>query len=58
VDLALENFSNGRERYLDERKALFAAADRRFIFHRVYVPQDSLIGILEFHWDESGIAEA
>jgi hypothetical protein len=53
VDLALECFSNGRERYLDERKALLAAADKRFVLHWVYVPKESLLGILEVHWDVS-----
>ncbi|KAJ4305848.1 hypothetical protein N0V90_001380 [Kalmusia sp. IMI 367209] len=58
VDLALECFSNGRERYLDEWKALLAAADQRFVLHRVYVPKESLLGILEVHWDVSGTGEA
>jgi hypothetical protein len=53
VDLALECFSNGRERYLDEWKALLAAADKRFVLHRIYVPKNSLLGILEVHWDVS-----
>lgn len=57
VDLALECFSNGRERYSDEWKALLAAADKRFVLHKVYVPKDSLLGILEVHWDESGARE-
>jgi hypothetical protein len=51
VDLALECFSNGRERYLDEWKALLAAADERFILHKVFVPKDSLLGIIEVHWE-------
>jgi hypothetical protein len=50
VDLALECFSNGRERYLDEWKALLAAADERFVLHQVFVPKDSLLGIIEVHW--------
>ncbi|KAJ4371317.1 hypothetical protein N0V83_004534 [Neocucurbitaria cava] len=50
VDLALECFSNGRERYLDEWKALLAAADERFVLHKVFVPKDSLLGIIEVHW--------
>lgn len=53
MDLALACFSNGRERYLDEWKALLAAADERFVLHHVHVPNDSLLGILEVHWDES-----
>lgn len=58
VDLALECFFNGRERYLDEWKALLAAADKRFVLHRVHVPKDNLLGILEIHWDVSGAEEA
>jgi hypothetical protein len=50
VDLALEAFSNGRERYLDEWKALLAAADERFVLHKVFVPKDSLLGVIEVHW--------
>ncbi|KAH7076820.1 S-adenosyl-L-methionine-dependent methyltransferase [Paraphoma chrysanthemicola] len=50
VDLALECFSNGRERYLDEWKALLAGADERFVLHKVFVPGDSLLGIIEVHW--------
>ncbi|KAF1953529.1 S-adenosyl-L-methionine-dependent methyltransferase [Byssothecium circinans] len=50
VDLALECFSNGRERYLEEWKALLAAADERFVLHKVFVPKDSLLGIIEVHW--------
>ncbi|KAF7958453.1 hypothetical protein EAE96_002001 [Botrytis aclada] len=53
VDLALECFSNGRKRYIDEWKALFAMADKRFVLHQVYVPKDNLLGILEVHWNES-----
>ena len=51
VDLALEAFSNGRERYLDEWKALLAAADERFVLHKVFVPENSLLGIIEVHWN-------
>ncbi|KAH7393647.1 hypothetical protein BKA64DRAFT_548237, partial [Cadophora sp. MPI-SDFR-AT-0126] len=51
VDLALECFSSGRERYLDEWKALLAAADKQFALHKAYVPEDSLLGILEVYWD-------
>ncbi|KAF2648239.1 S-adenosyl-L-methionine-dependent methyltransferase [Lophiostoma macrostomum CBS 122681] len=58
VDLALENFSNGRERYLDEWRGLLASADQRFILHQVYVPKESLLGILEVHWHDSTIGEA
>ncbi|TVY62717.1 O-methyltransferase gsfB, partial [Lachnellula suecica] len=58
VDLALECFSNGRERYMDEWKALFALADKRFVLLRVSVPKDSLLGILEVYWDVSNAGEA
>jgi hypothetical protein len=51
VDVALQSFFNGRERYLDEWKALLAAADERFVLHRVFVPKDSLLGIIEVHWN-------
>jgi hypothetical protein len=44
VDLALECFSNGRERYIDEWKALLAAADERFVLHKVFVPKVLLFG--------------
>jgi hypothetical protein len=50
VDLALECFSNGRERYLDEWKALLAAADSRFVLSQVFVPQEDLLGVIEVHW--------
>ncbi|OAG01869.1 putative Sterigmatocystin 8-O-methyltransferase [Paraphaeosphaeria sporulosa] len=53
VDLAIEAFSNGRERYLEEWKALLAAADERFVLHKVFVPEESLLGIIEVHWNES-----
>lgn len=53
MDLALECLNNGRERYLDEWKVLLAAADERFVLHQVYVPDESLLGILEVHWDVS-----
>lgn len=56
--MSLKNFFNGRERYLDEWKALLAAADERFVLHRVYVPEQSLLGILEVHWDASNAAGA
>lgn len=56
--MSLKCFFNGRERYLDEWKALLAAADDRFILNRVYVPKRSLLGILEVLWDVSGAAGA
>ncbi|KAI1660016.1 sterigmatocystin 8-O-methyltransferase [Daldinia decipiens] len=58
VDLSLKCYFNGRERYLDEWKALLAAADKRFVLHRVFEPKGSLLGILEIRWDVSGTAEA
>lgn len=51
--MSLKNFFNGRERYLEEWKALFAAADGRFVLHRVLVP-DHRLSVLEVHWDVSG----
>jgi hypothetical protein len=56
--LALGCFSNGRERYLDEWKALLAAADEQFVLTHVHVPKDSLLGIIEVHWDVAGAREA
>lgn len=50
VDMALKCFFNGRERYLDEWKALLAAADKRFVLQQVIVPRDNLIGIIEVVW--------
>ncbi|KAI1481891.1 sterigmatocystin 8-O-methyltransferase [Daldinia eschscholtzii] len=50
VDMSLKCFFNGRERYLDEWKALLAAADERFVLHQVFEPKDNLLGILEIHW--------
>lgn len=32
-------------------EAVLAAADERFVIHRVHVPAQSLLGILEAHWD-------
>lgn len=49
--MSLKNFFNGRERYLDEWKALLAAADERFVIKQVYVPKDNLLGIIEVHWN-------
>jgi hypothetical protein len=49
--MALQCFSNGRERYLDEWKALLAAADKRFVIQQVIVPKDNLLGILEVTWE-------
>jgi hypothetical protein len=53
VDMAIGTFFNGRERYLDEWTALLAAADDRFVLHKVHVPEDNLLGILEVHWKSS-----
>lgn len=58
VDMALKCFFNGRERHLDEWKALLAAADDRFVLHRVHVPEHSLLGMLEVHWDVPGTGAA
>lgn len=56
--MSLKCFFNGRERYLDEWKALLAAADERFVLHRVFEPKDSSLGILEIHWDVGGTSKA
>lgn len=58
VDLSLKCYFNGRERYLDEWKALLAAADERFVLHQVIEPKESCLAFLEIHWDASGTAEA
>ncbi|CAG9983505.1 unnamed protein product [Clonostachys byssicola] len=50
VDLMLKCYTNGRTRYLDEWKALLAAADERFKLHQVFLPENSLLSILEIHW--------
>ncbi|PHH70096.1 hypothetical protein CDD82_7341 [Ophiocordyceps australis] len=50
VDMNLKNFFNGRERYLDEWKALLAAADERLVLHRVHKRHDSWASVLEVHW--------
>ena len=44
---------NSRERYLDEWKALLAAADKRFALHKVVQLEGSLLAMLEVHWDVS-----
>lgn len=38
--MSLKCFFNSRDRYLDEWKALLAAADERFVLHRIHVPKD------------------
>lgn len=35
IDMSLKTFFNMRERYLDDWKALLAAADERFVIQRV-----------------------
>jgi hypothetical protein len=57
VDMALQCFSNGRVRSLDEWKALLKAADERFILKKVHVPEGSLLAMLEVHWDMEGTVE-
>ena len=49
--MALKFYFNSYDRHLDEWKALLAAADKRFVLHRVYVPENSMLGIIEIHWD-------
>lgn len=54
VDMSLKTFFNARERYLEEWKAVLAAADERFVLNRVLVP-DHRLSILEVLWDVSGV---
>lgn len=49
---------NGRERHLDEWEALLAAADERFVLHRVYEQEQTSLAILEVHWGVSSAAGA
>ncbi|KAI0470060.1 sterigmatocystin 8-O-methyltransferase [Xylariaceae sp. FL0804] len=58
VDMSVKCYFNSRERYLDEWKSLLAAADERFVLHRVLEPKESLLSMLEIHWDVSGTAKA
>lgn len=51
--MAIWTFFDGRERHLDEWKALLAAADDRFMLHKVHVPEDNALGILEVHCKSS-----
>ena len=48
--MALQVFGNGRERYIDEWKALLASADKRFVLEKIHVPKDNLLGIVEVTW--------
>ncbi|KAI1266969.1 sterigmatocystin 8-O-methyltransferase [Xylariaceae sp. FL1019] len=51
VDMALKFYFNSYERHLDEWKALLAAADKRFVLHRVHETMESQLSFLEVHWD-------
>ncbi|KAK6860721.1 hypothetical protein PG995_004357 [Apiospora arundinis] len=51
IDMSLKTFFNSRDRYLDDWKALLAAADERFVLHRVVQIEGSLLSMLEVHWD-------
>lgn len=51
VDMALKFYFNSYDRHLDEWKALLAAADKRFVLHRVLENVDSNLSFLEVHWD-------
>ncbi|RYC60928.1 hypothetical protein CHU98_g5281 [Xylaria longipes] len=51
VDMALKFYFNSYERHLDEWKSLLAAADKRFVLHRVYETMESQLSVLEVHWD-------
>jgi SAM-dependent methyltransferase len=50
MDLNMACFFNARERYLEEWKALLAAADERFVLERVIESEESLMAILEIGW--------
>ncbi|KAI1768518.1 S-adenosyl-L-methionine-dependent methyltransferase [Hypoxylon sp. FL1150] len=51
VDMAVKFYFNSYERHLDEWKSLLAAADKRFVLHKVYETMDSQLSVLEVHWD-------
>ncbi|KAI1405546.1 sterigmatocystin 8-O-methyltransferase [Hypoxylon fuscum] len=51
VDMALKFYFSSYERHLDEWKSLLAAADKRFVLHRVFETMDSQLSMLEVHWD-------
>ncbi|KAI6091007.1 sterigmatocystin 8-O-methyltransferase [Hypoxylon rubiginosum] len=51
VDMALKFYFNSYERHLDEWKSLLAAADKRFVLHRVHETMESQLSVLEVHWD-------
>ncbi|KAI1120943.1 sterigmatocystin 8-O-methyltransferase [Nemania abortiva] len=51
VDMALKFYFNSNERHLDEWKSLLAAADERFVLHKVYETMESQLSVLEVHWD-------
>ncbi|KAI1111588.1 O-methyltransferase [Nemania sp. NC0429] len=51
VDMALKFYFNSNERHLDEWKSLLAAADKRFVLHKVYETMESQLAVLEVHWD-------
>lgn len=54
--MALKFYFNSYDRHLDEWKALLAAADKRFVLHRVLENMDSNLSVLEVHWDVAGHA--
>lgn len=49
--MALKFYFNSYERHLDEWKSLLAAADKRFVLHRVHETMESQLSVLEVHWD-------
>ncbi|KAK8096995.1 hypothetical protein PG999_012939 [Apiospora kogelbergensis] len=51
IDMSLKTFFNSRDRYLDDWKALLAAADERFVLHKVVQVEGSHLSMLEVHWD-------
>ncbi|KAK8024993.1 S-adenosyl-L-methionine-dependent methyltransferase [Apiospora arundinis] len=58
MDMNMGSTFNARERELDEWKALFAAADERFVLRRVIEPERSMVAILEIVWDPSNCRES
>lgn len=55
IDMSLKTFFNTRERYLDDWKALLAAADERFVIEKVVQLEGSLLAMLEVQWDVSSV---
>ena len=50
TDMLMLSLFNSRERDGDDWAQLFREADRRFSISRAYVPQGSVMGIIEVVW--------